>query len=286
MDKLKVVEQKIVGFDGAEIMGVKTSDGKIRVGVRWVCEGIGLTTDQAKRQVKNLRTDVVLSKLVSNLTLDTGYGFKDVLCIELDALPLWLAKISITPTMQAENQELVERLVDYQLRAKDVLAEAFIGKQQPKTQAELIAMLAQDNVEKERRLTQVELQVIETKKEIKETKKKQDNITEILSLNPTEWRKKVNSMINKIANVLGGFQAFQDVRNESYQLLEERAKCNLSTRLTNKKQKMALEGVAKSRIDKVNKMDVIADDARLTEIYLAIVKEMAVRYHIDLKNIS
>ena len=45
---------------------------------------------------------------------------------------------------------------------------------------------------------------------------------------------------------------------------------------------MALNGASKSKIDKVNKMDVIADDARLTEIYLAIVKEFAIKYGIKL----
>ena len=71
---------------------------------------------------------------------------------------------------------------------------------------------------------------------------------------------------------------------ENGKILEERARCLLSKRLTNKRQKMALEGVAKSRIDKVNYMDVIADDARLTEIYLAVVKEMAIKHGVDVKS--
>lgn len=121
----------------------------------------------------------------------------------------------------------------------------------------------------------------EQDKRLDAVEKKQDNIKEVLSLNPTEWRKKVNSFINKIAQARGGYQAYQDVRNESYQLLEERAKCRLSIRLTNKKSEMALNGVSKSKIEKVNKMDVIADDARLTEIYLAIVKEMAIKYGLE-----
>ncbi|MGG4088966.1 ORF6N domain-containing protein [Bacillus licheniformis] len=108
--------------------------------------------------------------------------------------------------------------------------------------------------------------------------KQQENMKEVLSLNPTEWKKKVNKIINAIAQSQGGFQAYADVRKESYQLLEDRAKCRLSIRLTNKKSEMALNGVPKSKIDKVNKMDVIGDDARLTEIYLAIVKEMAIKY--------
>lgn len=51
--------------------------------------------------------------------------------------------------------------------------------------------------------------------------------------------------------------------------------------VTNIRKRMALEGLPKSKIDKVSKLDAIAEDARLTEIYLAIVKEMAILYKVD-----
>ncbi|HZG71753.1 MAG TPA: hypothetical protein VEY51_09480, partial [Chondromyces sp.] len=127
-------------------------------------------------------------------------------------------------------------------------------------------------------VARTQLKQQEQDKRLDAVEKKQDNIKEVLSLNPTEWKKKVNKIINAIALSKGGFQAYADVRKESYQLLEDRARCRLSIRLTNKKSEMALNGVTKSKIDKVNKMDVIGDDARLTEIYLAIVKEMAIKY--------
>ncbi|PCK20094.1 hypothetical protein CEY02_15050 [Bacillus pumilus] len=127
-------------------------------------------------------------------------------------------------------------------------------------------------------VARTQLKQQEQDKRLDVVEKKQEDIKEVLSLNPTEWKKKVNRIINAIAQSQGGFQAYADVRKESYQLLEERAKCRLSIRLTNKKSEMALNGSTKSKIDKVNKMDVIGDDARLTEIYLAIVKEMAIKY--------
>ena len=40
---------------------------------------------------------------------------------------------------------------------------------------------------------------------------------------------------------------------------------------------MAGEGVCKSKRDKLTKVDIIADDKKLIEIYIAIVKEMAVK---------
>ena len=111
--------------------------------------------------------------------------------------------------------------------------------------------------------------------------RKQDEISEIITLNTQEWRRKANKIINSIAKKRGGFEAYSDVRKESYELLEERAKCRLSIRLTNRKSDMALNGAPKSQIDKANNLDVIDSDARLTEIYLSIIKEMAIKYGID-----
>lgn len=124
-------------------------------------------------------------------------------------------------------------------------------------------------------------QLVEQEKRIKAVEMRQENMAQIIELNPTEWRKKVNRLIFKIANKLGGEGIYEKIRNESYESLEERAHCSLSIRLTNLKKQMALEGASKSKINSKNKMDVIANDARLTEIYLAIVKEMAIRYEIE-----
>lgn len=148
---------------------------------------------------------------------------------------------------------------------------------QPMSQLEIMQMQIAKMVEQEKQLNQLETRT-------SAIEQKQSDITEILSLNPTEWKKKVNGIINAIAKSRGGFQVnYADVRNESYQHLEDRAKCRLSIRLTNKKSEMALNGASKSKIDKVSKMDVIADDSRLTEIYLAIVKELAIKYGVKLE---
>lgn len=176
-----------------------------------------------------------------------------------------------------ENNEIGRAIRMYFIK----IEKEFKKKQlpQPKSQAELIAMLAQYNVDQDKRLKAVE-------ERVELTEKRQEHITEVLSLNPTEWRKKVTSLLNKIAKKLGGFEAYRDIRNQSYEQLEERAKCDLNIRLKNRRSNMALEGVPKSKINKLNKMDVIETDARLTEIYLAIIKEMAIRHKIDTKDIG
>jgi Rha family phage regulatory protein len=158
-------------------------------------------------------------------------------------------------------------------RMREELAKQF---EKPKSQAEMLLVYAQQFVEQEKRLTQVE-------DRLAETEKKQENLSEIVALNSTNWKEDVTKIINKIAQKTGGYDQYRNIRNESYEILERRANAKLSTRVTNKKQKMALEGAQKSQINRVSKVDVIGDDKRLLEIYLAVVKEMAIKYQVDIE---
>ncbi len=118
---------KDVEFNGAVLRAAQIED-IVWVGVKWICDGIGLSEDRGKYERKKIQKDLVLSKGVNFYPLGTDNANSDVLCLMLEYLPLWLAKISITPTMKKENPELADRLVEYQLKAKDVLAEAFLSK--------------------------------------------------------------------------------------------------------------------------------------------------------------
>lgn len=118
---------KDVEFNGAVLRAAQMED-IVWVGVKWICDGLGLSEDRGKYERKKIQKDLVLNKGVKFYPLGTDNANSDVLCLMLDYLPLWLAKISITPTMKRENPELVNRLIEYQLKAKDVLAEAFLSK--------------------------------------------------------------------------------------------------------------------------------------------------------------
>lgn len=277
MNELQVVEQKMVPFNGIELMAIKTNDGKIHAGVKWVCDGLGLSEGQTKAERKKVQEDLVLSKGGRNFRLPTNGGLQEVLCIELGFLPLWLAKITLTPTMQRENPWTVQRLVDFQLRAKDVLEEAFLNK--PKSQLEIMYMQIEQMIKQEK-------EIIELKATTARIEAKQDNISEIIALNPNEWRKKTTTLLNKIAVARGGFEEYRKVRNESYEKLEDRAHCRLERRLTNRQREMSLNGVSRSKIDKLSKLDVIAEDAKLVEIYLSVVKDMAIAHQVNVEGLG
>lgn len=138
MSNLIPIEQKLVDFNGAELMAIKCNDGKIRVGVKWVATGIGLSEGQYQNQTRKLNEDIVLSKGIAKMQLPTTSGNQDVLCLELDFLPLWLAKINANII---DNPIVQERLVSYQLKAKGVLAAAFIESKPTTIEDVLIASL-------------------------------------------------------------------------------------------------------------------------------------------------
>lgn len=98
------------------------------------------------------------------------------------------------------------------------------------------------------------------------------------ALTPTDkaWRKWVSEQLNRVVWVTG--QKHDDVRNESYQLLEKRAACNLIIRLKNLKERMFLAAYTKTQINNANRMDVIESDPRLKEIYSGIIRELIIKY--------
>jgi len=123
-----------------------------------------------------------------------------------------------------------------------------------------------------------ELEQKKLQQAVTETKQEVQAIRDVVALNPNAWRKETTEMINKMARKIGGFEHIQLIREESYKMLDEKLGVSLAARLLNKKKRMALEGVCKSKIDKVNKLDVIADDKKLINGYVNIIKELAIKY--------
>ena len=113
----------------------------------------------------------------------------------------------------------------------------------------------------------------------KQLNEKVDSISEIVALNTTDWRKEANALINKVVRIMGNTpDAHKDTRSAIFTEVDRRAGASLETRLTNKRRRMADEGASKSKRDNLTKVDVISDDKKLVEIYVAVVKEFAIKY--------
>jgi anti-repressor protein len=124
----------------------------------------------------------------------------------------------------------------------------------------------------------IEREQLRQAKEITEVNNRVNSIREVVALDTTSWREDTRRLLNKIAQNNGGGGAFQEIRAESYELLEKRMAVKLKQRLTNKRRRMAENGVCKSTRDNLSYLDIIAEDKKLIEGYTAIVKEMAIKY--------
>lgn len=174
-----------------------------------------------------------------------------------------------------EAWDAYEALVDEYYKIKEAL---------PKSQSEIILMLAQQNVDIERKQLEIENTQKQQRLELDTIKVKQDNIVEIVSLNSEGWRDKVKAIIKNIAKARNA--DYGNTYGESYKALEDRAKCKLNIRLNNRRKDLALSGASKTVQNNFNKLDVIAEDKKLTEIYLAVVKDMAIKYSVNFDELS
>lgn len=257
-------EVKTVSFMGRELMAAKSEDGKIYAGVSYICNGMGMSKNEKDRQIKNVQSDEVLIR--GCVKFDAGVFDQNnaTVALELDYVPLWLAKISITPTMKSENPQLAERLVQYQLKAKDALAAAFM-KKRPATVAEQLLENAKIMVEHERRISLVE--------------KKYDcignSIYELSKHTPSgdTWQADTLHQIRQLCaeNNLN----YQQFITDLYKELEESAGVNLETRRKNKRNRLELQGAKYAEIQKVSKLSIVSEDKKLREILSNLVRNHA-----------
>jgi len=177
--------------------------------------------------------------------------------LNASSIMLWTEKGALLHAKSLNTNkawEVYEELVDTYFRTKQL---------QPQTIEDLIIMQAQSMKEMKSQVNQLQL----TTQTIKDT---------VIST-PDNWREDINRMFNKIVQAVGDKQ-YRELRSESYKLLEERAHVDLGRRLSNQQDRMKFEGVSKSAIAKVNKMDILEADPKLKEIYAAIVKEYTIKY--------
>lgn len=229
---------KEVDFQGSTLMAVQSiNDEKIYVAVSWVCDGIGLTEKQKDAQVKKIQEDLVLKSGVKKLPLKFKGQGRDIICIELEVLPLWLAKISITPKMQSESPNVVNNLIEYQLKAKDVLANAFIHKvPQLSWEDSMIQMLIQS---KEMRIKQEEhdRKLKELEMNSNTTNNKLSSIQDYMTKEPDF--KTLETVINKYARLSGKSHA--DARIDVYKKVEAIHGIDVKVRVNNAKERIQKE---------------------------------------------
>lgn len=124
---------KQVNFENVNMTACKTLENKILVGVKSICEGLGVDYSS---QFKRIDRDEVLSEGVVKMTIPTGSGNQEVNMLEIEYLPFFLTGIK-TGMCKAEIRP---RLKEFKIKAKDALAAAFI-KNSKNNNMEVISLL-------------------------------------------------------------------------------------------------------------------------------------------------
>ncbi len=124
---------KSVDLFGDSVMAAKDKDGNIWAGVSYFCKALGMSNKQRDNQVTKVQSDKTLKKGTLKFQEGVFDQNNEAVGIRIDFIPLWLAKIPITERMEKDHPELADKLLQYQLKAKDILAAAFLPQtaQQP-----------------------------------------------------------------------------------------------------------------------------------------------------------
>lgn len=244
-----------------------------------VAEMVERRHDQVLRDIKNIITQLGDHKIVESYFISSTY--KNVQNKELPCFLLTKKGCELFSTRMTgeKGTQFAVAYIERFNQMEEHIKQQEIDTSQLSPQLQMFGAMFESQAK-------IELKQKEQEHRIQQVEQKQENIEQILMLNPVEWRKKVTKVLNRIAESRGGFEEYRNVRNESYQLLEQRAHCLLDRRLNNRQKEMICNGVPKSKVNKVSKLDVIADDVKLTEIYLSIVKEMAIKYQVNAEGLG
>lgn len=124
-------------------------------------------------------------------------------------------------------------------------------------------------------MNQEALSRLRLENEVKETKAEIQAMRDAIVINPkAEWRKTTNQLLSKIGNKVNDYSA---PRTEVYEALKNRANCRPDVLIGNLKKRALDNGMQPSKVKDLNILDVLENDTRLREIYISIVKEMAIK---------
>lgn len=113
---------KQVDFENINMTACKTDENKIFVSIKSICEGLGIDTNA---QTQRINRDDVLPEGMCKIHVPTSSGEQEVNMLDIEYIPFFLVGIKASMC----KEEIRPRLKEFKLKAKDVLAAAFVNKQ-------------------------------------------------------------------------------------------------------------------------------------------------------------
>lgn len=195
------VETKEIPFYDDTLLGVKDENGKVWLAVRKACLDIGLSNEQAKRQIRNIRnSELFKSKWGKFAPVQNEGGrqvAREVICIQEKFVPMWLAQIALTPKMKKENPEAVSKLLRYQLEAADVLHTAFYKTDRQKE-------LLHESLGLEGKILKMEEQIVAFTETIKEQAERLDKVMDNMTIDTKKQSRIQKAAKERVSELLGG----------------------------------------------------------------------------------
>lgn len=118
-----------ISFYNDTLTAIKDPAGDIWVVMNQILRNIGFDDKKISNQRTAWSKDVVLNRGSKILEAPINGYQREVNCLNRRYIPLALAKISITPTMQRTQPEVVEKLIRYQEECADVLYKYFYPRE-------------------------------------------------------------------------------------------------------------------------------------------------------------
>ncbi len=118
---IEPVEQKLIALTPGgddEMLAARTETSEIYLPVKPICTALGVSWTT---QYRKIRADDVLMESVKTLRLQTRGGRQNLVCMDVEAIPLWLAEIE----PDRVREELRDRLRSYKRWVKKVVYDAF-----------------------------------------------------------------------------------------------------------------------------------------------------------------
>ena len=190
-------EVKEIPFNGSTLLGIKDQNGQVWLAIRKTCADIGLSDGQTRRQLANLKDDLIFKKGITNLRYPSNGGEQETTCINEKFVTLWLAKISLTPAMQKKNPEAVKKLLEYQLEAAEVLHKAFYETDEQKD-------AFHSKLGLEGRIEGMQVQINNMENMLCEQMEKLDSVMDNMTLSTRQQQKLYKAAKDRINHLLGG----------------------------------------------------------------------------------
>lgn len=257
-----------------ELISIKTHEGEMVVTSREVAENFEKRhADVIEKIEEFIKTEnSVMTKMFieSSYKAGTGKSYKEYL-LTRDGFTLL--------AMGFTGGKAIEWKLKY-IDAFNKMEQALKEQSKPTCIEDLIIMQAQSLKDMREQVNQANYHALEAKAEAEKSREEIQAMRDAITLDSNGWRKETTAIINKIATKLGGFSEVNLLKREIYKLLDTRLGVDVNRRLLEKKKRMALEGVCKSKIDKVNVLDVIAEDKKLIDGYVNIIRQYALKHNV------